>query len=98
MARMAATGRTLADLASVMTKLPQVLINVRVADRRGRVRRAVGRWPPSPRPRRRSARRAGCCCVRPGTEPLVRVMVEASTVELAQSVASRVADVVRAAS
>src|SRR5690606_39719488 len=33
MARMAATGRTLADLASVVTRLPQVLVNVPVADR-----------------------------------------------------------------
>ncbi|HEX7746875.1 MAG TPA: phosphoglucosamine mutase, partial [Micromonosporaceae bacterium] len=33
MARMAATGRSLAELAGVVTKLPQVLINVPVADR-----------------------------------------------------------------
>ena len=30
---MAATGRSLADLASVMTKLPQVLVNVSVGDK-----------------------------------------------------------------
>ncbi len=33
MARMAATGSSLAELASVVTKLPQVLINVTVGDR-----------------------------------------------------------------
>ncbi len=33
-----------------------------------------------------------------GTEPLVRVMVEASTADIAQDVADRLADVVRAAS
>ena len=33
MARMAATGRPLADLAAVMDRLPQLLINVRVADK-----------------------------------------------------------------
>ncbi|GAB3798483.1 phosphoglucosamine mutase [Micromonospora zhanjiangensis] len=33
MSRMAATGRSLAELAAVVTKLPQVLINVPVADR-----------------------------------------------------------------
>ena len=64
MARMAETGRSLADLAAVVTKLPQVLINVRVADQQ-----------PAPRapavlaavagPRRSWARPAGCCCARP---------------------------------
>src|SRR5947199_179228 len=34
LARVAASGRTLAELASVVTKLPQVLLNVPVADRR----------------------------------------------------------------
>jgi phosphoglucosamine mutase len=33
MAEMAATGRSLAELASVVTKLPQVLLNVRVGDK-----------------------------------------------------------------
>src|SRR5690606_16294102 len=33
MARVAQTGRTLADLASVVTRLPQVLVNVPVADK-----------------------------------------------------------------
>ena len=33
MARMAATGRPLADLAAVMNRLPQLLINVRVEDK-----------------------------------------------------------------
>ena len=36
MAQLAATGKSLADLAAVMHKLPQVLINVRVGDRAGR--------------------------------------------------------------
>ena len=40
MARMAATGKSLADLAAVVHKLPQVLINVQVGDRDGRRRRA----------------------------------------------------------
>src|SRR6266542_1328412 len=33
MARMVATGRSLADLASVVQRLPQVLVNVPVSDR-----------------------------------------------------------------
>src|SRR5205807_576055 len=34
LSQVAATGRSLAELASVVTKLPQVLVNVPVADRR----------------------------------------------------------------
>jgi phosphoglucosamine mutase len=94
MARMAATGRSLADLASVMTKLPQVMINVRVADRQAAVQA------PDVRAAVAAAERelgeAGRVLLRPsGTEPLVRVMVEASTVEHAQQVAERIAETVR---
>jgi len=93
MARMAATGRTLADLAAVMTKLPQVLRNVSVADK------AAACDAPAVVAAIADAEAhlagAGRVLLRPsGTEPLVRVMVEASTVGLAESVASRVADVV----
>lgn len=97
MGRMAATGSSLADLASAMTKLPQVLINVRVADRR------VGAEDPVVLAAAEAATAElgdeGRVLLRPsGTEPLVRVMVEASTVDIAQDVADRLADVVRAAS
>jgi phosphoglucosamine mutase len=97
MGRMANTGRSLADLASVMTKLPQVLINVPVADRGAvgaaeSVRAAV-------RAAEESLGDSGRVLLRPsGTEPLIRVMVEAATSDVAESVANRVADVVRAAS
>jgi len=97
MGRMASTGASLADLASVMTKLPQVLINVRVGDRR------VGAEDPVVLAAAEAASAElggeGRVLLRPsGTEPLVRVMVEASTVDIAQDVAERLADVVRAAS
>ena len=80
MARMAATGKSLADLASVMHKLPQVLINVRVADR------AAGAAAPTVLAAVAVAEdelgETGRVLLRPsGTEPLVRVMVEAATVE-----------------
>jgi phosphoglucosamine mutase len=97
MSRMAATGQSLAQLASVVAKLPQVLVNVPVADRSAAsaaptVKEAV------------SAAEAelgetGRILLRPsGTEPLVRVMVEAPTEDAARSVAERIADLVRTAS
>ena len=92
--RMAATGRSLADLASVIDRLPQVLINV--ARRRqvsGRLDEPVAdRAVADARP---SSAVHGRVLLRPsGTEPLVRVMVEAATSEEARSVAERLAIVV----
>ena len=56
MERMATTGRSLADLASVMSRLPQVLLNVSGADKSRADDDAV--WPPPSRGGGR-ARRAG---------------------------------------
>jgi phosphoglucosamine mutase len=97
MARMAATGRSLAELASVVTKLPQVLINVPVGDR------AAGATAPQVHSAVSAAeaelRETGRVLLRPsGTEPLVRVMVEAASEDTARAVAERIADVVRAVS
>ncbi|GAB1645011.1 phosphoglucosamine mutase [Krasilnikovia sp. MM14-A1259] len=96
-AQMAATGKSLAELASVMHKLPQELINVRVADRQ------AGAAAPTVQAAVAEAQRelgeTGRVLLRPsGTEPLVRVMVEAATQEQARAVAQRIADEVRAAS
>jgi phosphoglucosamine mutase len=91
--RMAATGRPLAELAAVMTRLPQVLINVR-ADRV-----TANAAPVLEIAERVSAELgdAGRVLLRPsGTEPLVRVMVEATTTEQARSAAERIAAVVAA--
>ncbi|GAB3221995.1 phosphoglucosamine mutase [Glycomyces halotolerans] len=86
LARVAATGRSLAELASVFTPAPQVLVNVRVADKSviqaEPVRAAVAEW-------QRKLGSDGRVLLRPsGTEPLVRVMVEASEEPVAQSVAA----------
>jgi phosphoglucosamine mutase len=93
MACLAATGRSLAELASVVRRLPQVLVNVRVADRvraceAAAVKAAV------------AAAGAelgddGRILLRPsGTEQLVRVMVEATTQQHADEIAHRLAAVV----
>ena len=93
-ARMAETGTSLADLASVMTRLPQVLINVPGVDK-GRagtdeaLLAAVGEA-------EAELGDSGRVLLRPsGTEPLVRVMVEAATADQAEAVAKGLADVVR---
>jgi phosphoglucosamine mutase len=84
---MVRAGRPLHELAAVVTKFPQVLENVRVADRAG-LEAASGFWD--------AVRRAeaelgdeGRVLVRPsGTEPVVRVMVEAADPAAATRIAA----------
>ena len=92
LARMAETGLPLADLASVVTRLPQVLVNVRVADKDA----AMSRLTDLSAKATEELGDDGRVLVRPsGTEPLIRVMVEAATEERARSVAESLADEVR---
>jgi phosphoglucosamine mutase len=94
LARMAATGRSLRDLAAVMTRLPQVLVNVSGVDKK----RAGSDEQLAAAVAEEEAGLAGSgrVLLRPsGTESLVRVMVEAATAEQAQQVADRLARVVR---
>ncbi|HYO31288.1 MAG TPA: phosphoglucosamine mutase [Nocardioidaceae bacterium] len=93
-ARMADTRRTLADLASVMTRLPQVLINVPDVDKaRADTDAAVVA---AVREAEAELGERGRILLRPsGTEQLVRVMVEAESEADAQSLAERLADVVK---
>jgi phosphoglucosamine mutase len=84
---MARTGRSLADLASVMTRLPQVLRNVRVARKDAGV---IERLAQDIAIAEIELAGQGRVLVRPsGTEPLVRVMVEAPTAEQASAVTDR---------
>ncbi len=95
-ARVAQTGRTLKDLASVMERLPQVLINVPDVDR-SRVATSA-ELTSAVAEAERELGSTGRVLLRPsGTEPLVRVMVEAADIEQARSVAGRLADVVKSA-
>ncbi|CRK59973.1 Phosphoglucosamine mutase [Alloactinosynnema sp. L-07] len=93
MARVAGTGKPLAELAGVMRQLPQVLINVKVDDKATvaaspMVAEAVAKV-------EAQLGAEGRVLLRPsGTEQLVRVMVEAPTQDLAQSAADELAAVV----
>ncbi|MDQ1697780.1 MAG: phosphoglucosamine mutase, partial [Frankiaceae bacterium] len=88
LARVAGTGRPLAELAAVMTRLPQVLVNVRVADRAA----SMAALQQLVAAAEADLGDAGRVLVRPsGTEPLVRVMVEAPTEEQARQVAESLA-------
>ncbi|MCD1270023.1 phosphoglucosamine mutase [Microbacterium sp. MEC084] len=92
-AEMARTGRTLAELASIMTVYPQVLINVKNVDRERvsdeGVQQAVREVEAELGDTGRVLLRAS------GTEQLVRVMVEAADEESAQRYAEQLAEVVR---
>jgi phosphoglucosamine mutase len=95
MSRMAETGKSLADLAGIVTVLPQVLENVQVADKQAVAASAAV----ADAVAAAGARLAdtGRVLLRPsGTEQLVRVMVEAPTLELARSTADELAAVVAA--
>ncbi|MFF7332810.1 phosphoglucosamine mutase [Streptomyces sp. NPDC090306] len=95
-ARVAESGRTLKDLASVMERLPQVLVNVPDVDR-SRVDTSA-ELAAAVTEAERELGGTGRVLLRPsGTEPLVRVMVEAADIEQARSVAGRLADVVKSA-
>lgn len=95
-ARVAATGRSLADLAGVMRRLPQVLTNVRDVDKSRVTTSAELATAVSEAEHQLGS--TGRVLLRPsGTEPLVRVMVEAADIEQARAVAGRLADVVKSA-
>ena len=92
-ARLKRTGRTLTELAGIVTRLPQTLINVTGVDKgaagtNAAVQRAVA-------DAEDGLGETGRVLLRPsGTEPLVRVMVEAATQTEADRVAGELAGVV----
>ncbi|NYJ02667.1 phosphoglucosamine mutase [Nocardioides thalensis] len=93
MQRMVVTGKSLRELAGVMTRFPQVLVNVPGVDKDRcddpALLAAVAEA-------EADLGDTGRILLRPsGTEPVVRVMVEAATADKAQGVADDLADVVR---
>ena len=96
LAAVRAAGRSLAQAAEVMTSLPQVLRNVKVAQRRAdiadRLAADIAAAEERLGPR-------GRVLIRPsGTEPLVRVMVEAEDLAVAEEEAAVLADAAARAS
>ncbi|MEA2826567.1 MAG: phosphoglucosamine mutase [Actinomycetota bacterium] len=88
------SGRTLAELASVVERLPQVLRNVPVAsgrplDDESDLNAAIAEV-------EASLGDAGRVLIRPsGTEPVIRVMVEAETMEAAEAACETLCQAVR---
>jgi phosphoglucosamine mutase len=89
---LAGLGESL-ESAITMTKLPQVLVNVNVRDRAA-IDGADGVWT-AVESEQSALEGRGRVLVRPsGTEPLVRVMAEAPTLDEAQQVCDRLAGVI----
>jgi phosphoglucosamine mutase len=93
--RVQASGRTLAELAgAVMTTYPQVLVNVRVAERHPAIAEELADAVEAIE--LELGENGGRVLLRAsGTEPLIRVMVEATTHETATRLAEQLAEVVR---
>ena len=92
MSEMKETGKSMAELAAIVNRLPQVLINVPNVDKaaisKAALTEAVAKL-------EQELGDTGRILLRPsGTEPLIRVMVEATTADQAQKVAQELADVV----
>ncbi|MCV6972353.1 phosphoglucosamine mutase [Mycobacterium bohemicum] len=95
MTRMVQTGSSLSALASAMRTLPQVLINVQVADKVSAA--AAPAVLTAVSDAEAELGDTGRILLRPsGTEPMIRVMVEAPEEDLARRLAARVADAVSA--
>jgi len=93
LAQVARQGRTLAQLAAVMPRYPQVLINIEGADKALAVTSPV--LSEAVAAAEAELGDSGRVLVRPsGTEPAVRVMVEAIDAAQAQELADRLAAVV----
>ncbi len=95
LARMAQTGESLAALAGAVVKLPQVLINVSGVDK-SRLDDAAGVVAAVEAARVALGAEGRVLLRSSGTEPLVRVMVEATSESVAAELAESIASAVRA--
>ena len=94
-AEVARSGKSLAELAAVMTVYPQVLVNVRGVDHHSLAGNAG--IAAAVAAAEAELGETGRVLLRPsGTEPMVRVMVEAVEQETADRIAQHLAEVVQA--
>jgi phosphoglucosamine mutase len=94
LAEMARTGKSLAELASVMTVFPQIMINVRGVDHHALKSNTV--IADAVTAAEAELGETGRVLMRPsGTEPMVRVMVEAADQATADRIAHELAEIVR---
>ncbi|WP_377640714.1 phosphoglucosamine mutase [Oryzobacter terrae] len=93
-ARLASTQKPLSELAAVMTRLPQVLVNVKGVDK-SRVESDEGLQAAVAEAEAVLAGSGRVLLRKSGTEPVVRVMVEAGTHDEARETADRLAGVVK---
>ena len=92
---MKATGKPLSELTRVMQRYPQVLVNVRVSDK-GRMATSAA-LAAAIAAEEKALGVSGRVLVRAsGTEPVVRVMAEASELEAAEGAVYRLVEVVQA--
>ena len=92
--QIARSGQSLSELASVVNKLPQVLVNVTGVDRA--LLDSSAELVAAVAAAEAELGGGGRVLLRPsGTEPVVRVMVEAATTVQAEQIAERIADVLR---
>jgi phosphoglucosamine mutase len=92
---MAATGKPLVELRQIMTTYPQVLRNVRVADTTA-LNDAEAVWDEIARVEEDLGTEGRVLVRASGTEPVIRVMVEAPDDDTARDSVDRICDVVRA--
>ena len=86
------TGKSATELANIVKRLPQILVNVKNVDKL-KVTNSV--LETAVKKAEAELGKTGRVLLRPsGTEPLIRVMVEAATQELAQTIANGLAQVV----
>ena len=92
------SGKPASELASICPSYPQTLLNVQLANQPGLKEAVMGSEVLAEAVRREEEALGGDgrILVRPsGTEPLIRVMVEAKTAQQADDCASRLADLVK---
>ena len=93
LSEMKRTGKPISELAGIVNRLPQILVNVKGVDK---LKVANQTLVSAVKEAESELGETGRVLLRPsGTEPLIRVMVEAATQEQAEKVANQLAAVVK---